>query len=268
MLCRSAHLFNMLSTASRSCSARSACCAPGALAGARARRMQTRLPLAGRSAITRLDGGGTEMEQRLPLTGRAMMRLVHAWADGPSGARLRSVLQLGAAAGAVHMPPLRVRPRLTYAHGLFACCVHPTMHALPILPARPPCLTALRKALLNGHTGGRPNVVALTVGGGCLHARRPHATQGVHAVFTWVRKCHTCSRGCWAASGLLRRRAVGGAGSRQAGPLLGAALRGGVWQPGEFSARPVSCSAQRPSLGASTRVRHVEQPCRGVCGWG
>ncbi len=117
--------------------------------------MQTRPSLAGRSAVTRLDDGGTEMEQRLPLTGRAMMRLAHAWSDSPGGVRLRSVLQLGAAAGAVHMPPLRVRPRLTYTRGLFACmlCCAPPHHACASYPA---CLPALPRCLAQG-TAERPH---------------------------------------------------------------------------------------------------------------
>ena len=137
---------------------RSACrarCARGALAGPRARRTLTRPPLAGRSMVTRLDGGGTEMEQRLPLTGRAMMQLAHAWADGPGGAALRSVLQLGAAAGALHMPPLRVRPRLMTAHSLFACmpCRTPPYRACA---PRPACLPGLPSCLAQGAVG-RPH---------------------------------------------------------------------------------------------------------------
>lgn len=59
--------------------------------------------------MTKLDCEGTAMEARLPLTGRATLRLTHEWSDGPGGARLRSALRLGAAAGASYSPPLRVR---------------------------------------------------------------------------------------------------------------------------------------------------------------
>lgn len=62
--------------------------------------------------MTKLDREGTEMEAQLPLTGRAALRLTHAWSDGPGGARLRSTLRLGAAAGVLHSPPLWVRPEL------------------------------------------------------------------------------------------------------------------------------------------------------------
>ena len=65
-----------------------------------------------RSLITKLDREGTEMEARLPLTGRATLQLTHEWSDSPGGARLRSTLRLGAAAGARHSPPLRARPAL------------------------------------------------------------------------------------------------------------------------------------------------------------
>ncbi|KAK9845435.1 hypothetical protein WJX81_006370 [Elliptochloris bilobata] len=61
-----------------------------------------------RNLVTRLDQGGTEMEARLPLSGRAALRLTHEWSDGPGGARLRSTMRLGAAAGALHSPPLRM----------------------------------------------------------------------------------------------------------------------------------------------------------------
>ncbi len=75
--------------------------------------------------VTRLDGGGTGMEQRLPLTGRAMMRLAHTWVDVSGGAQLRSTMQLGAAAGAVHMPPLAVR--------IHSNPVHPIPYTLTVI---------------------------------------------------------------------------------------------------------------------------------------
>ena len=81
--------------------------------------------------MTKLDAEGTAMEARLPLTGRAALRLTHEWADGAGGARLRSTLRLGAAAGALHSPPLRVRPHLLSRRGeLTRACFdgpHPVM---------------------------------------------------------------------------------------------------------------------------------------------